>query len=83
MIPIGGLLLLGASGDLAGRLLLPALGQFLDGEESRRRSCSWARVPRTGTRAWQDRVRSSFAVARFPRRPESGAGDDPVRPRPT
>ena len=28
--PIGSLLLLGASGDLAGRLLLPALGQLLD-----------------------------------------------------
>jgi hypothetical protein len=33
---IGTLLLLGASGDLSGRLLLPALGQLLDREESRR-----------------------------------------------
>jgi glucose-6-phosphate 1-dehydrogenase len=33
---IGCLLLLGASGDLSGRLLLPALGQLFDREESRR-----------------------------------------------
>ena len=32
---IGSLLLLGASGDLSGRLLLPAFGQLLDREESR------------------------------------------------
>ena len=35
--PIGSLLLLGASGDLSGRLLLPAIGQLLDREESRGR----------------------------------------------
>ena len=29
-------MLLGASGDLSGRLLLPALGQLLDAEEQRR-----------------------------------------------
>jgi hypothetical protein len=34
--PIKTLLLLGASGDLSGRLLLPALGQLLDAEEERR-----------------------------------------------
>ena len=34
--PIGSLLLLGASGDLSGRLLLPAFGQLLDREEARR-----------------------------------------------
>ena len=59
---IGSLLLLGASGDLSGRLLLPALGQLLDQEESRREvvlvgagSEDW------NSDAWQQRVRTSFA----------------------
>ena len=59
---IGSLLLLGASGDLSGRLLLPALGQLLDREESRREvvlvgagSEDW------DANAWQQRVRTSFA----------------------
>ena len=60
--PIGSLLLLGASGDLSGRLLLPALGQLFDKEESRREvvvvgagSEDW------DPNAWQQRVRTSFA----------------------
>ena len=59
---IGTLLLLGASGDLSGRLLLPALGQLLDREESRRgvvlvgaASEDWE------ANSWQERVRTSFA----------------------
>jgi glucose-6-phosphate 1-dehydrogenase len=59
---IGTLLLLGARGDLCGRLLLPALGQLLDREESRRGvvivgagSEDW------NADAWQHRVRSSFS----------------------
>jgi glucose-6-phosphate 1-dehydrogenase len=59
---IGSLLLLGASGDLSGRLLLPALGQLLDREESRRGvvlvgagSEDW------DANAWHQRVRTSFA----------------------
>jgi glucose-6-phosphate 1-dehydrogenase len=59
---IGSLLLLGASGDLSGRLLLPALGQLLDREESRREvvlvgagSEDW------NADAWQQRVRTSFS----------------------
>ncbi|HZL74378.1 MAG TPA: glucose-6-phosphate dehydrogenase [Propionibacteriaceae bacterium] len=59
---IGTLLLLGASGDLSGRLLLPALGQLLDREESRRGvvlvgagSEDWE------ADGWQERVRTSFA----------------------
>jgi glucose-6-phosphate 1-dehydrogenase len=59
---IGTLLLLGASGDLCGRLLLPALGQLLDREESRRGvvlvgagSEGW------DANGWQERVRTSFA----------------------
>src|SRR5215213_7698738 len=59
---IGSLLLLGASGDLSGRLLLPALGQLFDQEESRREvvlvgagSEDW------NSDAWQQRIRTSFA----------------------
>ena len=60
--PIGSLLLLGASGDLSGRLLLPALGQLFDREESRRAVV----VMGAGTEdwdadAWRERVRTSFA----------------------
>ncbi|HET9302873.1 MAG TPA: glucose-6-phosphate dehydrogenase [Propionibacteriaceae bacterium] len=60
--PIGSLLLLGASGDLAGRLLLPALGQLFDREESRRE----VKLVGAGSEdwdadAWQQRVRTSFA----------------------
>jgi glucose-6-phosphate 1-dehydrogenase len=60
--PIGSLLLLGASGDLSGRLLLPALGQLFDREESRRGVV----VVGAGSEdwdadAWQQRIRTSFA----------------------
>src|SRR5512133_3769675 len=58
---IGSLLLLGASGDLSGRLLLPAFGQLLDREESRRDvvlvgagSEDW------DADAWRDRVKTAF-----------------------
>ena len=62
---IGSLLLLGASGDLSGRLLLPALGQLLDHEESRREvvlvgvgSEEW------NADAWRQRIRTSFSDAK-------------------
>jgi glucose-6-phosphate 1-dehydrogenase len=58
---IGTFLLLGASGDLAGRLLMPALGQLLDAEPERRNvvlvgagSEDWDAA------TWQQRVRSAF-----------------------
>jgi glucose-6-phosphate 1-dehydrogenase len=58
---IGTLLLLGASGDLAGRLLMPAYGQLLDEEPERRSlvlvgagSEDWDEA------TWKERVRSSF-----------------------
>jgi glucose-6-phosphate 1-dehydrogenase len=58
------LLLLGASGDLSGRLLLPAFGELLDEEESRREvvlvgagSEDW------NADAWRDRVKTSFDSA--------------------
>jgi glucose-6-phosphate 1-dehydrogenase len=63
MTSIGSLLLLGASGDLSGRLLLPALGELLDSEESHREvvlvgagSEDW------NADAWRQRVRDSFAT---------------------
>jgi glucose-6-phosphate 1-dehydrogenase len=62
---IGTLLLLGASGDLAGRLLMPALGQLMDAEEDRRNvvlvgagSEDW------DDQTWKDRVKSSFTAAK-------------------
>ena len=56
------LLLLGASGDLSGRLLLPAFGQLLDREESRRGVVLMgAGVEDWNADAWQQRVRTSFA----------------------
>ena len=59
---IGSLLLLGASGDLSGRLLLPAFGQLLDQEESRRDvALVGAGVEELDNDAWQERVRTAFA----------------------
>jgi glucose-6-phosphate 1-dehydrogenase len=60
--PVQTFLLLGASGDLAGRLLLPALGELLDAEPERRSvvlvgagSDDWDDA------TWKERVTSSFA----------------------
>jgi glucose-6-phosphate 1-dehydrogenase len=59
---IGSLLLLGASGDLSGRLLLPACGQLLDREESRRGvALVGAGAEDWDADAWRERVRTSFA----------------------
>jgi glucose-6-phosphate 1-dehydrogenase len=59
---IGSLLLLGASGDLSGRLLLPALGQLLDREESRRGVVLvGAGAEDWDEDAWQQRIRTSFS----------------------
>ena len=59
---IGSLLLLGASGDLSGRLLLPAFGQLLDREECRRDVVLvGAGVEDLDADGWQERVRTSFA----------------------
>ena len=60
---IGTLLIFGASGDLTGRLLLPALGQLLSSPEGPRSLT----VIGSGTEAWddatwRDRVRGAFAA---------------------
>ena len=67
---IRSVLVLGASGDLAGRLLLPALGQLMAGSQGPGK----LRVIGAGTEqwddaAWRERVRQSFATvsARGPR----------------
>jgi glucose-6-phosphate 1-dehydrogenase len=60
--PIGSLLLLGASGDLSGRLLLPAFGQLLDREEARRGVVLLgAGAEDWDEHAWQERIRTSFS----------------------
>ena len=62
---IGSLVLLGASGDLAGRLLLPALGQLLDADPKRRDLVllgAGAEDWDEGT--WQERVKKSFGQAK-------------------
>ena len=59
--PIRSLVLLGASGDLAGRLLLPALGQLLDAEPERRDLVLLGAGAEDWDEAtWKERVRSSF-----------------------
>jgi glucose-6-phosphate 1-dehydrogenase len=58
---IGSLLLLGASGDLSGRLLLPAFGQLLDREESRRDVVLvGAGSEELDADAWRDRIKAAF-----------------------
>lgn len=62
--PIETLLLLGASGDLASRLLLPALGKLLDAEPDRRDLLVLgAGAEAWDQEAWRERVRASFAAA--------------------
>ena len=73
-------LLLGASGDLAGRLLLPALGDLLDAEPQRRDVVLvGAGVEDWDDATWKERVRSSFTAAEVSARDaRRGAGDHPV-----
>jgi glucose-6-phosphate 1-dehydrogenase len=63
--PVKTLLLLGASGDLSGRLLLPALGQLLDAEEERRGLVLvGAGAEDWDDATWKKRVTDSFASAK-------------------
>ncbi len=57
------LLILGGSGDLAGRLLLPALGQLLVREPRRQVRLLGAGVDDWDDERWRARVRESFATA--------------------
>jgi glucose-6-phosphate 1-dehydrogenase len=57
------LVVLGASGDLASRLLLPALGQLLTAEADRRIGLVGAGAEELSHDQWLDRVRDAFADA--------------------
>jgi len=57
------LLVLGASGDLASRLLLPALGQLLTVEPHRRLRLVGSGTEETGEADWLGRVRTAFGPA--------------------
>jgi glucose-6-phosphate 1-dehydrogenase len=54
------LIILGATGDLTSRLLLPALGQLLDEEPNRRMKLVGAGVDEMSDTAWRSRIRKSF-----------------------
>jgi len=57
------LLILGASGDLTSRLLLPAIGQLLKREPERRLTLRGAGSDDWSTKRWTDGVRTSFAAS--------------------
>jgi glucose-6-phosphate 1-dehydrogenase len=59
---IGSLVLLGASGDLSGRLLLPALGELLEKENRRDLVLHGAGSEDWDADTWRDRLRAAFAV---------------------
>ncbi len=59
---ISTLLIFGASGDLSGRLLLPALGQLLTREPERRVTLIGTGAESYTEAEWVDRVRQSFAT---------------------
>ncbi|WP_127819429.1 glucose-6-phosphate dehydrogenase [Microbacterium sp. CPCC 204701] len=59
------LLILGASGDLTSRLLLPALGQLLTLEPSRRIRLRGAGIDHWDDARWQQVVRDAFASGGF------------------
>ena len=62
--PVHTLVLLGASGDLANRLLMPALGKLLDTEPERRGIMLLGAGAEDWDEAtWKDRVRSSLSAA--------------------
>ena len=54
------LLILGASGDLTARLLLPALGQLLCREPERKVHIIGTDVQEMSNEAWRERIRNSF-----------------------
>src|SRR5690606_184796 len=57
------LLILGASGDLTSRLLLPAIGQLLKREPERRLTLHGAGSDDWSAKRWTDSVRASFAAS--------------------
>jgi glucose-6-phosphate 1-dehydrogenase len=63
MSAVSTLLVLGASGDLASRLLLPALGQLLTVEPARRVRLVGAGTEKLDHEAWLGRLRDAFGEA--------------------
>lgn len=62
---VGTVLLLGASGDLAGRLLLPALGQLLDSRDAADEIVLFGVGSETyDEHTWRDRVAASFVTGK-------------------
>lgn len=57
------LLILGASGDLTSRLLLPAIGQLLSREPERQLTLRGAGSDHWSEKHWRDCVRTSFAAS--------------------
>ncbi|MFC5433159.1 glucose-6-phosphate dehydrogenase [Microbacterium suwonense] len=57
------LLILGASGDLTSRLLLPAIGQLMEREPGRRLTLRGAGSDDWSQKRWRDCVRSAFAAS--------------------
>jgi glucose-6-phosphate 1-dehydrogenase len=60
MDPIGTLIVLGATGDLTARLLLPGLGRLLTEQPDRRLSLIGADLPARDTDRWEHTVRAGF-----------------------
>jgi glucose-6-phosphate 1-dehydrogenase len=56
------LIILGATGDLTSRLLLPALGQLLGDEPDRRVNLVGAGVDEMSDAAWRSRIRKAFGA---------------------
>jgi glucose-6-phosphate 1-dehydrogenase len=61
MDAIGTLIILGATGDLTSRLLLPGLGRLLTEEPDRRLKLIGADLPGRDSAQWSETVRASFA----------------------
>src|SRR5690625_1416418 len=61
--PVRDLLVLGASGDLAGRLLLPGLGRLLASGRAQHLELVGAGVEPWDDERWRNRLREAFAVA--------------------
>lgn len=57
------LVIIGASGDLANRLLLPALGELLTAQGERRVNLVGAGRTELSDAQWRRRIRSAFATA--------------------
>ncbi|MGB4137120.1 MAG: glucose-6-phosphate dehydrogenase, partial [Microbacterium sp.] len=56
------LLILGASGDLTSRLLLPAIGQLLKREPDRQLTLHGAGSDAWSTKHWRETVQTAFAT---------------------